>query len=63
VKEPSIINLASLKDQVYEYLRNQIKIGELRPGSHINIEETSKQLGVSRTPLKDALLQLEMEGS
>jgi len=62
VKEPSIINLASLKDQVYEYLRNQIKIGELRPGSHINIEETSKQLGVSRTPLKDALLQLEMEG-
>ncbi|MCK4647160.1 MAG: GntR family transcriptional regulator [Candidatus Aminicenantes bacterium] len=35
--------------------------GEIRPGSSINMEETSKKLGVSKTPLRDALLQLEME--
>lgn len=57
-----IINLSSLKDQVYEYLRHQMKIGEIRPGSVINMDSTSKKLGVSKTPLRDALLQLEMEG-
>jgi DNA-binding GntR family transcriptional regulator len=35
--------------------------GEIRPGSVINMDETSKKLGISKTPLRDALLQLEME--
>ncbi len=58
----AILNIKSLKEQVYEYLRNQLGKGELLPGSSINMEETSQKLGVSRTPLRDALLQLEMEG-
>jgi DNA-binding GntR family transcriptional regulator len=57
-----ILNLKSLKEQVYEYLQDQLEKGELLPGSVINMEETSQRLGVSRTPLRDALLQLEMEG-
>jgi DNA-binding GntR family transcriptional regulator len=57
-----VLNLKSLKAQVYEYLRRQLEKGEIRPGTVLNIEETSKRLGVSRTPLRDALLQLEMEG-
>jgi len=57
----SILILKSLKEQVYEYLREQMEKGEIRPGSSINMEETSKKLGVSKTPLRDALLQLEME--
>ncbi|MGZ5423970.1 MAG: GntR family transcriptional regulator, partial [Candidatus Aminicenantales bacterium] len=35
--------------------------GEILPGSAIDMEETSKKLGVSKTPLRDALLQLETE--
>ena len=35
--------------------------GKIRPGESINMEETSQKLGVSKTPLRDALLQLEME--
>jgi DNA-binding GntR family transcriptional regulator len=61
MREKSILNLKSLKDQVYEYLREQMEKGELRPGSYINMEETSRKLGISKTPLRDALLQLEME--
>lgn len=61
MKEKSILNFKSLKDQVYEYLRDQMEKGFLRPGSYINMEETSKKLGISKTPLRDALLQLEME--
>jgi DNA-binding GntR family transcriptional regulator len=56
-----LLNIKSLKEQVYEYLREQMRSGELRPGSVIDMEETSKKLGVSKTPLRDALLQLEME--
>jgi DNA-binding GntR family transcriptional regulator len=57
-----ILNVKSLKEQVYEYLRVQMRNGTIMPGSAIDLEETSKKLGVSRTPLREALLQLEMEG-
>jgi DNA-binding GntR family transcriptional regulator len=60
--ENGILNTKSLKDQVYEYLRTQLGKGNLLPGSSINMDETSQKLGVSRTPLREALLQLEMEG-
>ena len=59
--EKSILNVKSLKEQIYEYLREQMQKGEIRPGSIINMDETSKKLGISKTPLRDALLQLEME--
>lgn len=59
--EKSILNFKSLKDQVYEFLREQMEKGKIRSGSAINMDETSKMLGVSKTPLRDALLQLEME--
>ncbi len=55
------LNVKSLKEQVYEYLREQLRRGEILPGSAIDMEETSTRLGVSKTPLRDALLQLEME--
>jgi DNA-binding GntR family transcriptional regulator len=56
-----ILNVKSLKEQVYEYLREQMRLGGILPGSAIDMAETSKKLGVSKTPLRDALLQLEME--
>jgi DNA-binding GntR family transcriptional regulator len=56
-----LLNIRSLKEQVYEYLREQMRTGALLPGSVIDMEETSAKLGGSKTPLRDALLQLEME--
>jgi DNA-binding GntR family transcriptional regulator len=57
-----LLTIKSLKEQVYEYLRGQLRTGKILPGSVINLDETSRKLGVSRTPLRDALLQLETEG-
>src|SRR4030066_49754 len=56
-----VLNVKSLKEQVYEYLREQMRRGEILPGSAIDMEVASKKLGVSKPPLRDALLQLEME--
>ena len=62
VDKKPLLNIKSLKEQVYDYLREQMRSGLLLPGSVIDMEETSKKLGVSKTPLRDALLQLDMEG-
>lgn len=60
--EKPAITVKSLKELVYEYLREQLRTSKILPGSALNLDETSRKLGVSRTPLRDALLQLEMEG-
>jgi DNA-binding GntR family transcriptional regulator len=58
----SHFNLKSLREQVYDYLRTQMNEGRLKPGAFLNLNEISKELGMSRTPLRDALFQLECEG-
>jgi len=60
MKKP-ILNIKSLKEQVYEYLREEFHHQRLKPGSIINMDITSKELGISKTPLREALLQLEIE--
>ena len=57
-----MLNTKSLREQVYEYLRDEIQNGNLLPGATINPNEISKQLGISKTPLRDAIIQLEIEG-
>ena len=51
-----------LRTQVYEYLRNEMKAENLKPGMFISMNAVMKSLGISRTPLRDALLQLQTEG-
>jgi DNA-binding GntR family transcriptional regulator len=58
----AILNLKSLREQVYDYLREAMNRGDLAPGATLNLNAISRRLGVSRTPLRDALLQLETEG-
>jgi DNA-binding GntR family transcriptional regulator len=46
----------------YNYIREKIMNGEMLPGNALTALELSKQIGVSRTPVRDALRQLETEG-
>jgi DNA-binding GntR family transcriptional regulator len=52
----------SLPGLVYDYLRSQIQMGSLKPGDPINMDQTAKKLGISKTPLREALTKLENEG-
>ncbi len=54
--------LRSLREQVYEYLRAEMQNGHIVPGAYIRINEMSDRLGISKTPLRDAIIQLECEG-
>jgi DNA-binding GntR family transcriptional regulator len=51
-----------LRERVYEYLKRSLAAGELSPGSFLNLSSLQEGLGLSRTPLRDALLRLEAEG-
>lgn len=52
----------SLREQVYEHLRAEMARGGLAEGSFLDVDAIAAQLGVSRTPLREALLQLAHEG-
>jgi len=57
-----IINQKSLREQLYDFIREELTRGNLIPGAAINLNAISQQLGISKTPLRDALLQLDTEG-
>lgn len=52
----------TLRDEVSVRLRVRLVRGQLPPGQRINESTLSRELGVSRTPLREALLQMEKEG-
>jgi DNA-binding GntR family transcriptional regulator len=45
-----------------DYLKDQLNQNVLKPGDEIHINELSETLGVSRTPIREALIQLVKEG-
>jgi DNA-binding GntR family transcriptional regulator len=57
-----MINSQCLRDQIYDHLRGDIKRGALKPGALINMDNLSKELSISKTPLREALIKLECQG-
>ena len=52
----------SLKEQAYDKLKELIITGALEPGALHNEKRLAEALGVSRTPVREALLELSREG-
>lgn len=50
-----------VKDEAYNILHDKIITGELTPYTQLKISELSKELGISRTPVREAILRLENE--
>ena len=51
-----------LRDVVFNTLRRAILTGELRPGERLMEIHLANRLGVSRTPIREAIRKLELEG-
>lgn len=51
-----------LRDVVFQTLRQAILRGEIKPGERLMEIHLAKKLGVSRTPVREALRKLELEG-
>ncbi|NNK94248.1 MAG: GntR family transcriptional regulator [Desulfobacterales bacterium] len=55
-------NSLSVREKTYKLLRNQLLIGQFRPNQRLTEEFLARKLGVSRTPVREALHKLELEG-
>jgi DNA-binding GntR family transcriptional regulator len=51
-----------LRDQAYQEILARVHRGELPPGSRVRDTSLAGQLGISRTPVREALLRLSREG-
>lgn len=49
-------------DVAYDYIRRRILTGEYPPGHSLTTSVLSEEIGLSRTPVRDALRQLEADG-
>lgn len=58
----TMLESSSLRERVYGALRDAIVTGELAPGQRLRDQLLAAQLGVSRTPVREALQRLEDEG-
>jgi DNA-binding GntR family transcriptional regulator len=59
---PTIDRAPQLKDRVYEHLRRAIVACEVAPGESLREAAVATQLGVSKTPVREALVRLAEEG-
>ena len=66
MKEPNFeVNMNEylpLRDVVFNTLRQAILRGELKPGERLMEIQLANKLGVSRTPIREAIRKLELEG-
>jgi DNA-binding GntR family transcriptional regulator len=51
-----------LREIVFETIRNAIISGDLKPGERVMEVQMAESLGVSRTPVREAIRKLELEG-
>lgn len=59
---PEILLRRSLRDEVFDILHKRIIAGEVRPGEWLRQEDIASQLGVSMTPVREALDSLVASG-
>jgi DNA-binding GntR family transcriptional regulator len=57
-----VVQVERLRDQVYRLIREDLRAGALEPGQRIVEGELAERYDVSRTPVREALLQLSQDG-
>ena len=61
-RDPGSDTRALLKDRITQTIRERIIQGVLQPGQQLSDKELAVELNASRTPVREALLQLQSEG-
>jgi DNA-binding GntR family transcriptional regulator len=51
-----------MRQKIYDHLREQLLNGEILPHQHLVEAKIAKEIGTSRTPIREALHSLELEG-
>jgi DNA-binding GntR family transcriptional regulator len=62
VRRLIIKNTKSIRQKIYGHLREQLLNGEILPHQHLVETKIAQDIGTSRTPIREALHSLELEG-
>ena len=57
----SLINKMTIKEQIYAELKNRILLRKYQPGERLNIDSLARELKVSNSPIREALIMLEKD--
>ena len=60
--ESGISRRPQLSEEVATYLRQRVMSGQVRPGEYLRLEHVAEELGISVTPVREALVALRGEG-
>ncbi|NBI06239.1 GntR family transcriptional regulator [Senegalia massiliensis] len=62
IKKLDLHDYKPLREIVFEHLRESIILGKMAPGERLMEIQLAEELGVSRTPVREAIRKLELEG-
>jgi DNA-binding GntR family transcriptional regulator len=62
LKPTKVLAGERLRDQIYDFVRSEMRLGLLAPRERLKEVELAERLGVSRTPVREALFQLARDG-
>lgn len=62
ISRPHVVTRPQLSEEVALYIRDSIMSGRMASGEHVRIDHVAAELGVSGTPVREALLSLRAEG-
>ncbi|MDQ3410581.1 MAG: FCD domain-containing protein [Chloroflexota bacterium] len=52
----------SLKEKAYDHILAKMLVGEIRPGARLSDVHLAREIGISRTPVREAIVQMETQG-
>ena len=62
ISDIKLINTTTVRAQAANELRDRILTGRLQPGDRLDLDQLTAEFGISRTPIREALLELSYEG-
>jgi len=62
VRRLIIRNNKTIRKRIYDHIREQLLYGEIPPNHHLIEAKIAREIGTSRTPVREALHSLELEG-
>jgi DNA-binding GntR family transcriptional regulator len=62
ISDIKLINTTTVRAQTANELRDRILTGRLQPGDRLDLDQLTAEFGISRTPIREALLELSYEG-
>ncbi|MEO6435954.1 MAG: GntR family transcriptional regulator [Tepidisphaeraceae bacterium] len=52
----------SLKDKAYDHILGKMLLGGIRPGTRLSDVHLAREIGISRTPVREAIIRMETQG-